>query len=172
MNKLLIVLLVFFGTSFASHSQKWGYIDSDYILSKVPEYEDAKKKLDKFAEKWQKEIEDRYAALQKKKDEYARVEAILPDEEREKRKEEIDVLETETMEYQKMRFGVNGDLFQKRKELIQPIQDKVYDAMAKVASKGNYGFIFDKANQSNLVYADNNKDISSRVLREMGISDN
>ena len=74
------------------------------------------------------------------------------------------------MQMQKLRFGVNGDYFQKRQELIKPIQDEVYDAMQKVASKRSYSFVFDKANQSNLVYADSKYDISSSVLKEMGLS--
>jgi len=71
---------------------------------------------------------------------------------------------------QKLRFGVGGDYFQKRQELIKPIQDNVYDAMQKVASKRNYSFVFDKANQSNLIYADIKYDISDEVLKEMGIN--
>ena len=84
--------------------------------------------------------------------------------------EEIEKLETEAMQMQKVRFGVNGDYFQKRQELIKPIQDKVYEAMQKVASKRNYSFVFDKANQSNLIYADSKLDISEEVLKEMGIT--
>ena len=91
-------------------------------------------------------------------------------EEKKKREEEIAQLELEAMQMQKLRFGVNGDYFQKRQELIKPIQDRVYDAMQKVASKRNYTFVFDKANQSNLVYADSKYDISDEVLKEMGVT--
>lgn len=87
-----------------------------------------------------------------------------------KRKEEIDVLEEEIMALQRGYFGVGGELFQKRQELIKPIQDQIYDALEKVASKGNYSFVFDKANQSNLIFADSKYDLSDRVLRELGIS--
>ena len=99
-----------------------------------------------------------------------REEVLLPNEEKEKRREEIEKLETEAMEMQKMRFGVNGEYFQKRQELIKPIQDKVYDAMQKIATKDKYTFIFDKANQSNLIYADKKSDISNAVLKELGIT--
>lgn len=169
MKKILIVLLVMFGTSFA-FAQKYGYIDSDYIMANVPEYAEAKEKLDKLAERWTKEIEERYEILKVKKDNFAREEVLLPEEEKLKRKEEIERLETEAMQMQKLRFGVSGDYFQKRQELIKPIQDKVFDAMQKVSSKRNYSFVFDKANQSNLVYADSKFDISDEVLKEMGIS--
>lgn len=166
---MLFVLLVMFGTSFA-FGQKYGYIDSDYIMANVPEYAEAKEKLDKLAERWTKEIEERYEVLKVKKDNFAREEVLLPEEEKLKRKEEIERLESEAMQMQKLRFGVSGDYFQKRQELIKPIQDKVFDAMQKVSSKRNYSFVFDKANQSNLVYADSKFDISDEVLKEMGIT--
>jgi outer membrane protein len=169
MKKILFVLLVMFGTSFA-FGQKYGYIDSDYIMANVPEYAEAKEKLDKLAERWTKEIEERYEVLKVKKDNFAREEVLLPEEEKLKRKEEIERLESEAMQMQKLRFGVSGDYFQKRQELIKPIQDKVFDAMQKVSSKRNYSFVFDKANQSNLVYADSKFDISDEVLKEMGIT--
>lgn len=169
MKKLLFALILIFGTGFAN-AQKYAYIDSDFILSSMPEYSEAKEKLDKLAERWTKEIEQRYAALKDLKDAFAREEVILPTEEKAKRQEEIKKLETEAMEMQKMRFGVNGDYFQKRQELIKPIQDKVYDAMQTVASKRNYIFVFDKANQSNLVYADGKYDISDEVLKELGVT--
>ena len=169
MKNLLFLILIVFGTSFAN-AQKYGYIDSDYILANVPEYTEAKDKLNKLAERWTKEIEDRYDVIKLKKENFAREEVLLPAEERTKRKEDIEKLETEAMEMQKMRFGVSGDYFQKRQELIKPIQDRVYDAMQKVASKRNYTFVFDKANQSNLVYADGKFDLSDEVLKELGVT--
>lgn len=169
MKALIIGLFLLFGTAFV-HGQKYAYIDSDYILENVPEYKEAKDKLDKLAERWTKEIEERYAVLKTKKDNFAREEVLLPAEEKEKRKEEIAKMETEAMELQQLRFGVKGDYFQKRQELVKPIQDKVFDAMQEVASKKSYSFVFDKANQSNLIYADPKMDISDLVLKEMGIT--
>ena len=169
MKKVIICLFFLIGTTFA-FSQKYAYIDSDYILENIPEYKEAKDKLDKLADRWTKDIEDRYAALRTKKDNFAREEVLLPSEEKQKRKEEILKLETETMEMQKLRFGVKGDYFQKRQELVKPIQDKVFEAMQDIAIKKTYTFVFDKANQSNLVYADPKMDISDAVLKEMGIT--
>ncbi|HTO39048.1 MAG TPA: OmpH family outer membrane protein [Brumimicrobium sp.] len=170
MRNLIFILLVFFGTAFVSHGQKHAYIDSDYILQNMPEYSEAKEELDKFANRWSKEIDELYKQLEQRRQEFLRVEAILPEEERAKRKEELETLESEALEMQQLRFGVNGDLFSKRKELIEPIQDKVFEALAKVASSKNYSFVFDKANQSNLIFADPKMDISKMVLREMKIT--
>ena len=169
MKSLFLILFIVFGTGFVN-AQKYAYIDSDFILNNIPAYTEAKEKLDKLADRWTKEIEKRYEVLQKKKENFAQEEVLLPKEEKKKRKEEIDKLELEVMQLQKMRFGVKGDYFKKRQELIKPIQDEIYDAMQKVASKRNYSFVFDKANQSNLIYADAKYDISKSVLKQMGVT--
>ena len=168
--KILLLSLILFLSPTLINAQKNAYIDSDYILGKIPEYKEAKDKLDKLAERWTKEVEDRNAIIKVKKDNFAREEVLLPAEEKQKRKEEIEKMETEVMEIQKLRFGVNGDYFQKRQELVKPIQDRVFEAIQEVASKKLYTFVIDKANQSNLVYADPKLDISDAVLKEMGIA--
>lgn len=169
MLKYLFVCFLIFGMHFAK-SQTYAFIDSDYILKNVPEYTEAKEKLDKMAERWTKEIEERYSVVKTKKDNYQREEVLLPKEEKEKRKQEIEKLEKEAIELQTTHFGSNGDYFQKRQELIKPVQDRVFTAMKKLAKKEGYSFVFDKANQSNLIYADKEYDISDAVLEEMGIS--
>lgn len=167
-KRVILLIFVFLGT-FSVQAQKIGYINSDFILSKMPEYKEAKDRLDKLADRWTKEIDERYVVLNQKKDLFLREEVLLPTEEKEKRKAELQKLENEIVELQKNRFGVGGEYFQKRQELIKPIQDKVFDAMQRVASKKNYNFIFDKANQSNLVYADKKSDLSDEVIKELGI---
>lgn len=167
--KYLVLLLMVLSLRLAS-AQTYAYIDSDYILENVPEYAEAKERLDKMAERWTKEIEDRYATIKDLKSKYDREEVLLPKEEREKRKSEIQKLEKEAIELQTQHFGSSGDYFQKRQELIKPIQDRVFTAMKKVAKREGYSFVFDKANQSNLLYAEKEFDISNEVLEEMGIS--
>lgn len=170
MKTIVVIFALIFGTGFAS-AQKYAYIDSDFILDKIPEYNEAKEQLNKLADRWTKEIEERYTVLKTKKDNFAREEVLLPSEEKAKRLEEIEKMESDAMQMQRQRFGVDGDYFSKRQELIKPIQDKVFDAMQQVASRRNYIFVFDKANQSNLVYADSKSDISDEVLRELKIKD-
>ena len=168
MMKYIFMFLLLFGTTFAN-SQSYAYIDSDYIMSKIPEYVEAKDKLDKLAERWTKEIEDRYEAIKKKKNNFEREEILLPKEEKEKRQEEIENLEQEALELQTLHFGSEGDYFQKRQELIKPIQDRIFTALKKLAKSDGYDLIFDKANQSSLIYALSDYDISEDVLYEMGI---
>ena len=146
------MFLLIFGTTFVN-SQSYAYIDSDYILSKVPEYVEAKDKLDKLAERWTKEIE----------------EILLPKEEKEKRQEEIENLEQEALDLQTQHFGSEGDYFQKRQELVKPIQDRIFTALKKIAKSDGYDLVFDKANQSSLIFALSDYDISDDILYEMGI---
>ncbi len=170
MLKYFFLLVLFFGTTFA-YSQSYAYIDSDYILSKVPEYVQAKEKLDKLAERWTKEIEDRYEAIKGKKSNFEREEILLPKEERIKRKEEIENLEQEALDLQTLHFGSEGDYFQKRQELVKPIQDRIFTALKKISKSDGYDLVFDKANQSSLIFAASEYDISDDILDEMGISE-
>ena len=169
MLKYIFFLFFILGVNLVN-GQEFAYIDSEYILKNVPEYVQAKEKLDGLATKWTKEVEDRYAAIKAKKANFDREEVLLPKEEKEKRKQEIEKLEKETIELQTQHFGSNGDYFQKRQELVKPIQDRIFTAMKKIAKRDNYSFVFDKANQSNLVYATKESDISDDVLEEMGIN--
>ena len=170
MLKYFFLLVLFFGTTFA-YSQSYAYIDSDYILSKIPEYVQAKEKLDKLAERWTKEIEDRYEAVKGKKSNFEREEILLPKEERIKRKEEIENLEQEALDLQTLHFGSEGDYFQKRQELVKPIQDIIFTALKKISKSDGYDLVFDKANQSSLIFAASEYDISDDILDEMGISE-
>jgi len=169
MKRVFFIFLFLFGIGFAK-AQSYAFIDSDYIMKNVPEYIEAKEKIDKLALKWTKEVEDRYAFIKTKKDNFNKEEVLLPNEEKEKRKNEIEKLEKETIELQSQYFGDNGEYFLKRQEFVQPIQDRVFTAMKKIAKREGYAFVFDKANQSNLVYAEKEYDISEIVLEEMGIS--
>lgn len=153
-----------------ANAQSYAFIDSDYILKNVPEYLEAKERLDKMAERWTKEIEERYEIIKTKKSSFDREEVLLPKEEKEKRKSEIEKLEKDVIDLQTQHFGSEGDYFQKRQELVKPIQDRVFTAMKKVAKREGYSFVFDKANQSNLVYAEKEFDMSDSVLEEMGIT--
>ena len=169
LKHLLLVLCMMAAQFLGAQRISLAYIDSDYIMSKIPEYVEAKDKLDKLAERWTKEIEDRYEAIKKKKNNFEREEILLPKEEKEKRQEEIENLEQEALELQTLHFGSEGDYFQKRQELIKPIQDRIFTALKKLAKSDGYDLIFDKANQSSLIYALSDYDISDDVLYEMGI---
>jgi len=170
MKSLHVVIFLMMALFTKVNAQSFAFIDSDYMLNSIPEYSESKAKLDKLAETWTKDIEDRFNVIKTQKENFNKEEILLPAEEKAKRKSEIEKLEKETLELQTQRFGLNGDYFMKRQELIKPIQDRIYTAMKKVAKSEGYTFVFDKANQSNLIYADKEADISNTVLEEMGIT--
>ena len=168
-TKILILMLAFLGTMSFGYSQRYAYVDTQFILDNIPDYKDAQSKLDEFAIKWQEDIEAKYALIESKKRALQAEEILLPEEIKKEKEAEILKLENEAKELQKKYFGVNGLLFQKRGELIKPIQDKIFKAIQEVSDDKKYAFVFDKANQSTLLFADPKYNISDLVLRNMDI---
>lgn len=168
MKKSILTLLALILTVSFSFAQKMGYVDSDYILSKIPEYKAAQAELDKTSVDWQKEIEVKYGEIDKLYKIYQAESVLLTDDMKKKRENEIINKEKEVKELQKSRFGVDGELFKKRIELVKPIQDKVYSAIKQVAERGGLAFIFDKAGQVSLLYSNSKYDKSEDVLTFMG----
>ncbi len=167
MKKQFILLSLFALLSVTVFSQKYAFIDTKYILSQMPEYTSAQKEIDDMAEKWQKEIEQKYSEIEKKYKAYQEEEILLPEETKKIRQQEIMELEMKAKEMQKKRFGVEGDLFKKRKELIDPIQERIYKAVKQLAKDNSYSFILDKSKNSNIIYADPKYDKSDAVLRKI-----
>lgn len=149
-------------------SQKYAYVDTDYILKNIPEYTDAQDMLDELASEWQKEIEDKFAEVDKLYKEYQAESVLLPADLKKQRENEIVEKEKEAQEMQRKRFGKEGDLYNKRMELVQPIQEKVFNAIEEIANTRNYAFVFDRAAGATLLYAQPKYDISDEVLDEIG----
>jgi outer membrane protein len=168
MKKAIIAVFVFLFTG-ATFAQKYAVVDTKYILQNVPEYHEAQKDLDQLSAQWQTEIEQRHETINKLKSSLQAERVLLTEEMISDREEEITKKENEVRELQRKRFGVNGDLFKRRQELIQPIQDNIYEAIAEVASRSGYMVVFDKGINSNVLYLDTKFDLSDRILRRMGI---
>lgn len=168
MKKISIILTLILLNFAYGFSQKSAYVDTEYILSKIPAYENAQTKLDELAKEWQKEIEGKYAKVEKKYKEYQAEHVLLSGEMKKQREEEIISLEKEANELKKKYFGNEGELYNKRKELVKPIQDEVYNAIKEVATEGNYGFIFDKSSGMSLIYTDPKYDLSDDILKKLG----
>ncbi|MFP5470857.1 MAG: OmpH family outer membrane protein [Bacteroidia bacterium] len=165
-TKLVAIVLSLF-VSAAVVAQKYAYVDTKYILENLDEYKEAQRQLDELSEKWQKDLEQMMATLETKRASYEAEKALLLDEQKETREKELKDLQNELLEFQKKKFGVGGELFSKRQQLIEPIQDKIYKEIKNVAESGNYSFIFDSAMQSNILYADKKLDKSDLVLRNL-----
>ena len=165
---LLMSVFIFSNFSVNAQSQKNAFVDTQYVLDNIPEFQDAQDELDEISKKWQKEIEDKYAEVSEMYQKYQAESVLLPEDIKHKREEAIVTKEKEVKELQRKYFGSEGDLYKKRKELIQPIQEKVYNAIETIASTSNYSFVFDKAGGMTLLYGNPKYDISDDVLDEVG----
>ncbi len=168
-KKLVLSLFILVMLSNNSIAQRYAIIDSKYILSKVPEYKTAQEKLNQYSEQWQEEIDERSAELEKMYKNYDAEQVMLSDDLKKKREDELFNRQKEVNDLQKKRFGYEGDIFKKRQELIKPIQDKVYNAVQKLATSKLYDFILDKSEGITVIFADPKLDRSDDVLKELGV---
>jgi outer membrane protein len=170
MRYLLTIFFLIFGLNFV-YAQRFGYIDTDFILNKMPEYQKAQEEINQLSEAWEKEIQ---AASKKIEGLYSAFQAeqvLLTEEMRKERTTAIQKKESELKEYQKKVFGFNGLFFLKKQELIKPIQDRVWDAVDKVCKQNNLAIMFDKAGELVMIYTDPRYDYTDFVLDELGLGD-
>ena len=167
MKKLILIacLSIF---SLATYAQKFAYVESDYILERVPEYQSAQEQLDKLTLSWQEEIEQLYLEIDQLYKKYQADQILLTQDMKIKRENEIINKEKAAKELQRKRFGPEGDLFTKRQELVKPIQDKIYNAIQDLATEKRYGVIFDKSGELSMLFADPDLDKSDDNLRKLG----
>ncbi len=168
MKKIIIISVLLMATSFVSFGQRFAYIDSDYIMDNIPEYKAAEMEIERISIEWQKELEGLFGEIEGLFRAYQAESPMLPEEIRKQREEAIFAREKTAKELQMKRFGRNGELFQKRQELVKPIQDRVYEAVNEIATRGNYAVIFDKTGGLTMIFADVRYDLSDEVLQKLG----
>ncbi|MEG1762005.1 MAG: OmpH family outer membrane protein [Bacteroidales bacterium] len=168
MKKIILTLALFITSISVGFAQKYAYVDSEYMLSNIPEFEEAQKEIDNLSVKWQKEIEAKFTDLDAMYKKFQNEAPLLTQELKLRKENEIIQKEKETKDLQKKRFGTDGDLFKKRQELIRPIQDKIYAAIEKRALAKSFVFVFDRSENANILFADPKIDISNDVLEDMG----
>ena len=166
-KKLFFFTLLFF-TSFGLYAQKFAYVDTDYILTKVPEFVQAEEKINDFTEQWQSEIEAAYAEVEQMYRDYQSEQVLLTNEMKSKREEAIISKEKSIQSLQQKYFGTNGELYKKRQELIKPIQDRIFDAVQQLAANNKYSIIFDASSDLIMLYSNPELDKSDKVLELMG----
>ena len=166
-KKLFIFTLLFF-TSFGSFAQKFAYVDTDYILTKVPEFIQAEEKINDYTEQWQSEIESVYDEVEQMYRDYQSEQVLLTTEMKLKREEAIISKEKSAQSLQQKYFGTNGELYKKRQELIKPIQDRIFDAVQQLAANNKYSVIFDASSDLIMLYSNPDLDKSDKVLELMG----
>ena len=171
MKRLLLAAFILMA-GFAANAQRYAIIDTKYILDRMPEYKDAQKALDDVAAGWQKEIDGMQQELDKMYRDFEAEQVMLSDELRRKREDQLFNKEKTLRELQRKRFGFEGDLFKKRQELVKPVQDKVFNAVQKLAVARGYDFILDKSEGITVIFADPKLEKSEDVLKELGVKNN
>jgi outer membrane protein len=170
MKKLVFLCFAFIGTHFVQ-AQKFGYVDTGYILSKMPEFRTAQEEINKLSSAWQKEIQEMYKKVETLEAGLKAEEVLLTQDMYAERRVEIDEEWKEVKEYQNKVFGFEGLLFLKKKELVKPVQDKVFEAVEKVAKNNRLQIVFDKAGELVMIYTDPIHDYTDYVLEELDLGD-
>ncbi|MDA3910667.1 MAG: OmpH family outer membrane protein [Bacteroidales bacterium] len=168
MKKIFVTIIAVVLSVFAVNAQKYAYVDTEYIMNNIPLYETAKQQLDELSEQWQSEVDEAKTQVEKLYKDFQAEKVFLTEEQKIKREDEIVQKEKDLRSLQQKYFGREGMLFSKRKELLKPIQDDIFNAVKEIAQEGNYAVIFDTANSLNMLYTDPKHDKSDDVLRKLG----
>lgn len=171
MKKILITSAFLFMAMF-SFSQKFAYVDTEYILKNIPEYNDAQAQIDELSIQWQKEIEAKFSEIDKMYKDFQNEAVLLPADAKKKKEDAIVAKEKEAKDLQKKRFGNDGDLSKKRQDLVKPVQEKIYNAIEEIATEGGYACIFDKSGSLTMLYSNTKYDLSDQVLDKLGYTYN
>ncbi len=169
-KKLLFITLTLLCLTFSANAQRGvriGYIDMEYILENVPEYREASTQLDGKAQRWKNDIDKKMNEVEQMKINLGSERVLLTTELIEEREEDIKIMEDEMLKYQQDRFGPNGDLYIQRRQLVQPIQDQVFNIVQEIAENKKYDFIFDKSADIVMLFSAERHDISDIVLRSI-----
>lgn len=168
MKKLILAAAILFA-GFAADAQRYAIINTKFILDRMPEYKEAQKQLDDVAAGWQKEIDAQQQEMDKMYRDFEAEQVMLTEDLKKKREDQLFLKEKTLRELQRKRFGFEGDLFKKRQELVKPVQDKVFNAVQKLAVARGYDFILDKSEGITVIFADPKLEKSEDVLKELGV---
>ncbi len=168
MKKLISLISIVFLAAGMGFAQKYAFVDTDYILDRIPSYKAAQDQLDKLAGEWQEEVEGMYESVEKLYKDFQAEKVLLTEEMRIKKEEDIIQQEQAIKELQQKYFGREGSLYSKRQELVKPIQDEVYRVVKELATEGNFAVIFDTASGANMLYSNPKYDKSDEVLEKLG----
>lgn len=167
---LISLFFLIFGLNFGN-AQRFGYIDTDFILSKMPEYSKAQGEIEQLSKLWEQELQEMSKSIEGMYSSLQAEQVLLTEAMKNERMAQIQKKETEMKEYQKKVFGFGGLFFLKKQELIKPVQDKVWDAVDKVAKQNNLAIVFDKSGELVMIYTDPRYDYTDFVLEELGLGD-
>jgi outer membrane protein len=168
MKKIGVLTIVMLLVTAASFAQKYAFVDTEYIRKNIPAFNTAQDQLDKLSKQWEKEVADGYAVVEQMYKSYQNESVLLSQDMKTKREEAIITKEKEMKDLQNKYFGMQGELFKKREELVKPIQDEILKAIKEIAVEGSYAVIFDSAAGGNILFANPKYDISDQILQKLG----
>ena len=168
MKKINLIIVFLVLSAATAVAQRYGFVDSDYITKNIPAFDAAQEQLDRLSQQWEKEVADGYEVVEQMYRAYQNEAALLSQDMRTRREEAIITKEREVKTLQNKYFGMEGDLFKKREELVKPIQDEILRAIREIAVEGNYTAIFDTATGGNVLFSNPRFDISDQVLEKLG----
>ena len=168
MKKIIVSFVILVTALVAGTAQKYAFVDTEYILNNIPSYKAAQDQLDKLSDEWQKEVQAKYADIDKMYKDYQAEKVLLTQDMQTKRENAIIDKEKEAKKLQNDYFGQDGELFKKREELVKPIQDQIYNAVKDIATENGYAVIFDTASGPTMLYTNPRYDVSDEVLRKLG----
>lgn len=171
MKKLSLILLLVVASIGGMQAQKTGnivFVDLQYILKNLPQYESANDQLSIISKRWQKEIDAAQQEARVLVSNFQTEQIFLSEEMKKKREEEILAKENEVLELKKKYFGAEGELYKKREALLKPIQDEIYAVIQEIANDKRYDIVKDRSADPSLIYMSNKMDISDQVLEKLG----
>ena len=166
---LLCFGILVFNTE-ARAQQKIGYVNTDIILNEIPEYEGIQQQLRVVSEQWRADLEKMQEEINQLEEDFEANEILYTDDVRRKKEQKIEQKKQARKEYLEQKFGPEGEYFQKQQELLKPIQRNIYEAITAVARRGNYDFIFDRAQNASLLFGEKQWNLNQNVLQELGVS--
>jgi outer membrane protein len=169
MKKILMVLGFTLITATAAFAQRFAYVDSDYILKHMPEYASAQRQLEALSSQWQKEVDLRYQEIDRLYKAYQADEVLMTPDMKKRRQAEIDDKEKSAKDFQRQKFGPDGELTQKSNAAIKPIQEKMTKAIQAIAESDDIDMIFDKNSEVMMLYANPRYDKSAEVITKLGL---
>ena len=167
---IAIMALTTWGFCNPTMAQKFSvaYVDMQYILKNIPQYETANEQLNMISKRWQKEIDAAQQEAQSLATNYQTEQIFLSADMKQKREEEILAKEQEVLELKRQYFGQDGEWYKKREALLKPIQDEIYNAIQEIANEKRYDVVKDRSSEPSLIYMSSKLDISDQVLEKLG----
>lgn len=165
----VIIVLGLTLISMSGQAQKVAVVDINAILIDLPEYIAAQEEIDRIAADWNQQVSKEFDKVKSMYNKYQAEQVLLSDDVRMQREDEIKSKEADVRELQRRKFGPEGELFLKRKELINPIQEKVFATIEEYASDMGLDLILDKAGSAGVLFVGDDFDKTDAVKRRLGI---